>query len=92
MAIIVTVRVDADPERVGRVEADNPELVQEILAAAEGRMKSHQRFGRVGETLDIDEYDSVADYEAFYAEALPAIERLGAAIGTPYRDTVYEAR
>jgi hypothetical protein len=92
MAIIVTVRVEADPERVGRVEGDNPELVQEILKAAEGRMKSHRRFGRDGETLDIDEYDSVADYEAFYAEALSAIERLGEAIGTPYRDTVYEAR
>lgn len=92
MPIIVTVRVAAEPATVERVEADNPELMQAILKAAEGRMKSHRRFGRSGETLDLDEFETAADYEAFHAEALPAIEKLGKAIGAPYQDTLYEAR
>jgi hypothetical protein len=92
MTVIVTARVDADPTEVERNEVEHPELMQAILKAADGRMRSHRRFGRPGETLDIDEYDSLADYEAFFSDARPAIVRLGEALGSPYRDTVYEER
>jgi hypothetical protein len=92
MTIVVTARVDADPSEVEQNEAAHPDLMQTILKAAEGRMLSHRRFGRDGETLDIDEYEGFSDYEAFYAEARPAIAQLGEALGVPYRDTVYEER
>jgi hypothetical protein len=90
MTIIVTARVDADANRLEQVERAHPDLMEAILAAAHGRIRSHRRFGRDGETLDIDEYDSRADYEAFHAQARAAIEQLGEALGVPYRDTVYE--
>jgi hypothetical protein len=92
MTIIVTARVEADPAEVERNEVEHPELMQTILRAADGRMRSHRRFGRPGETLDIDEYASLADYEEFYGDAGDAIVQLGEALGSPYRDTVYEER
>lgn len=92
MSIVVTVRVAADPVRVERIESEHPGLMDVIKSAAQGRMRVHRRLGRVGETLDLDEFDSVADYEAFHAEAGEAIQALADEIGTPYRDTVFEAR
>jgi hypothetical protein len=89
MPIVVMVHVDAEHERVARVERENPELMEQIIAAAEGRMKGHRRLFREGQVIDIDEFDTVADYEAFVAEAQGAIARLGEAVGVAYRDVVF---
>ncbi|UGS37263.1 hypothetical protein [Capillimicrobium parvum] len=89
MAVICTVRIPHDLEKVQQVEADNAEVMQAIMAAAQKYMTGHRRTARDGEVMDLDEFASREDYDAFIAEAAPSIRRYGELLGAPAQDTVY---
>jgi hypothetical protein len=89
MGIVVTVNIDADPALVEKAEQDNPEVMQVIGAAAGKYMTGHRRTVRDGQVMDLDEFASAADYDAFIAEAGEAIAKYGKAIGIAPRDTLW---
>lgn len=90
MTVVCTVRIPYSLEHVERVEAEHPEVMQEITAAAIKYMTGHRRTANDDEVLDLDEFASREDYDAFIAEAGPAIARYGEALGgPPPKDTVY---
>lgn len=92
MSILVTVRIpDADPDRVRRVSAENPELGRELkeLLDKHGNI-SHRRYFANGEILDIDEWEDEAGFQAFLAEAGPIIQKFVELRGTGQpRDTLW---
>jgi hypothetical protein len=90
MAVICTVRIPHDLEKVQRVEEANPEVMNEIMGAAMKYMTSHRRTATDGEVMDLDEFASRADYDKFIAEAGPAIHKWGELLGAPGVDTVYD--
>ncbi|MBS1885860.1 MAG: hypothetical protein JSU06_01605 [Actinobacteria bacterium] len=89
MSIVVTVNIDSDVERVEQVERDNPDVMATIGGAARKYMTSHRRTFRDGHVMDLDEFASKADYDAFFAEAGGAIKRYGELIGVAPRDTLW---
>lgn len=90
MPIICTVRIPYSLEHVQRVEAEHPEVMQEIMTVAAKYMTGHRRTATDGEVMDLDEFASRESYDAFIAEAGPAIARYGQAMGgAPPQDTVY---
>ncbi len=89
MAVICTVRIPHQLEKVQRVEEAHPEVMEAIGSAAMKYMTAHRRTATDGEVLDLDEFASREDYDAFIAEAGPAIRRYGELLGAPAVDTVY---
>lgn len=89
MAVICTVRIPHALEHVQRTEADHPEVMQEIMTAAMKYMTGHRRTATDGEVMDLDEFASREDYDAFIGEAGDAIRRYGELLGAPAQDTVY---
>lgn len=89
MAIVVTVNIDADIAQVEKAEQENPEVMQVIGGAAEKYMTNHRRTVRDGHVMDLDEFDSMDDYQAFFAEAGEAVKKYGEAVGVAPRDTIW---
>ncbi len=89
MAVLVTVNIDAPYEHVEQVEAANPDVMSGIIGAAMKYMRGHRRTYRDGFVMDIDEFDSADDYNAFIAEAGPSIKRYGELVGVAPRDTLW---
>lgn len=88
MPIVTTVRIPRSLADVERVEEEHPELMEEIGSAAIKYMTRHRRLAGRDEVLDIDDYATRADYEAFVAEASAAIARYSELTGAD--DAVYE--
>ena len=89
MAIVCTVRIPHALEKVQKVEADNPQVMDAIMGPAMKYMTAHRRFATDGEVLDLDEFSSREDYDKFMAEAGPAIQQYGELLGAPAQDTIY---
>jgi hypothetical protein len=89
MAVICTVRIPHQLDHVRRVEADNPDVMQQIMDAAMKYMTGHRRTATDTEVMDLDEFASTEDYDRFIAEAGDAIQRYGELLGAPASDTVY---
>lgn len=90
MAILVTAHVPHSLATVTAFERDHPELVAPIVAAAARHQLSHRRFVSDDVVMDLVEYATRADYDAFFAEAGDAIRRAGELLGAQARDTVWE--
>jgi hypothetical protein len=76
MSFIVTVRFKGDPERANRVLREDPELDEAVRQGifAHGCVRTTRLVGD-GEFLDIDEWTSEADRDAFVAAAGPQLKR-----------------
>ncbi|UGS37329.1 hypothetical protein [Capillimicrobium parvum] len=92
MALLITVHIAADIGTVERVEAEHPEVMKVIGAAAARYMTAHRRTHRDGEVLDLDEFASPETLAAFREEAEEAIARYGELIGARPEETVYEVQ
>jgi hypothetical protein len=90
VAIICTVRIPHPLETVQSVERANPEVMSSIITGARQHMVSHRRFASEAEVLDMDEYASREDYDAFMAMAGTAVKQFGALLGDPPVDEVWE--
>jgi hypothetical protein len=61
-----------------------------IVTGARQHMVSHRRFASEAEVLDMDEYASREDYDAFMEMAGSAIKQFGALFDSPPVDEVWE--
>ena len=89
MTVVCTVRIPRALAKVRQVERDNPDVMEVIGAAARKYMIAHRRTATDAEVMDLDEFASREDYDAFIGEARTAIERYGELLGAPAQDTVY---
>jgi hypothetical protein len=89
LTVVCTVRIPHVLEKVQRVEGDNPDVMEVIGAAARKYMLAHRRTATDQEVMDLDEFASREDYDAFIEEAGTAIARYGELLGAPAHDTVY---
>lgn len=89
MSVICTVSIAADISVVEQVEADHPEIMVGIGAAAQAHMIGHRRVVRDGFVMDIDEFADEANYREFIGKAQGFIKEYGDRIGVAAVDTVY---
>lgn len=88
MSVVCTVRIPHPIDTVTRYEADNPQLMEPIMAAAQTYMAGHRRIENDDEVIDLDEFASTADYDAFIAATDGAVATYNDALGvveTHYR-------
>lgn len=81
MNILVTVTFDAAPDVVAKVEQDHPELMQALGSSAAKYFVSHRRVVQDDRVMDLDEFASRADYDAFMAEASDAVKKYEELVG-----------
>ena len=91
MAVICTVRIPHPLAHVEAVERAHPEVMSEIVAGARQYMLSHRRFASGSEVLDIDEYATREDYEAFMGKCRDAVAAFDQLLGDPPRVEVWQA-
>jgi hypothetical protein len=89
LTVVCTVRIPHALAKVQKVERDNPDLMEAIGTAARKYMIGHRRTATDAEVMDLDEFASREDYNAFIGEAHTAIARYGELLGAPAQDTVY---
>jgi hypothetical protein len=89
MSILVTVTFDAAPEVVAQVEEDHPDLMQTLGASAAKYFVSHRRLVRDDRVMDLDEFASKADHDAFLAEAGDVVRKYEQLVGGQATDTVW---
>jgi hypothetical protein len=89
MAFICTVHIPHSLERFQQAEADNPQITEVIVRAAETYMTSHRLAAADGEVIEINEYAKAEDHEAFLSDAGEAIAELNAILGAPLVDKLY---
>jgi hypothetical protein len=88
VSIVCTVRIPHPLERVTRYEAENAQLMEPIIAAAQKHMSGHRRIENDREVIDLDEFGAMGDYDAFMADAGDAVRAYNEAMGvteTHYR-------
>lgn len=91
MTVICTVRIPHPLAEVEAIEHANPEVMSQIVAGAREYMISHRRYTSETEVLDIDEYATVEDYDAFRAKAGDAISTFDGLLPTPPTVEVWRA-
>jgi hypothetical protein len=68
MSVFMTIRVPGDPRRFEEVAQANPERMERIIDAARANGLIHHRFfGRDGEILVLDEWESEEGFHAFFS-------------------------
>lgn len=87
--VLCFVRIPRSQQEVDRIEAANPDVVQAIVAAASKYMTRHRRAASDVEVVETEEFASQEDFDAFMAEAAPAVERYDALLGAPTEVTLY---
>ncbi|HWI21579.1 MAG TPA: hypothetical protein VNT22_03090 [Baekduia sp.] len=90
MTVVVTVLIDAPPSVVAKVESDNPDIFDKIMGPAEKYVTAHRRLLGEASVMDIDEFASMEDHDAFVAEAAEGIELYGKALGVTLTGTLWE--
>lgn len=91
MSLLVTVRIPHPVDKVQRIEQENPEVMERIIAAARKYMTSHRRVQRDGEVMDLDEYVKEEDYHKFFAEAGEAIREYSELLGGGVYDVLWNS-
>jgi hypothetical protein len=88
MSFIVSVRFKADPKVAHRALRENPDLEEAILKGIfdHGLIRC-TRIVREGEFLDIDEWPSERERDAFVAAAGPALKKWNELMGNPETET-----
>jgi hypothetical protein len=88
MSFFVSVRFKADPKLAHDALRENPDLEQAILKGIyeHGLIRCERLVGD-GEFLDIDEWPSEANRDAFVAAAAPALRRWNELMGNPETET-----
>jgi hypothetical protein len=88
MSFFVTVRFKADPRVAYRVLRENPDLEAAILKGIyEHGLIRCTRLVADGEFLDIDEWPSEKERDAFVAAAGPALRKWNELMGNPETET-----
>ena len=77
--IVCFVRIPASQEKVDEMEAANPQTMEGIITPATKYIKRHVRAVADGVVIEVDEYASREDYDAFMTEAKPAIREIAVA-------------
>lgn len=88
MSFFVTVKFKADPKLAHRVLRENPDLERAILKGIyeHGAIRCARLIG-TGEFLDIDEWPSEKERDAFVAAAGPALKKWNGLMGNPETET-----
>jgi quinol monooxygenase YgiN len=81
MAILMTLKVPADSDKLLQFTKDNPDVLPNILEKARPHgVISHKFYASGGDVLVIDEWPDEASFHAFF-EASPEIQDVIAAAG-----------
>jgi heme-degrading monooxygenase HmoA len=77
MTILMTMRVHGDGEKLEKVAADNPGMLQEILEKASERGRiSHRFWAHDGDIMVVDEWPSRQAFAEFFEEEKEHIKRV----------------
>jgi hypothetical protein len=88
MSFFVSVRFKADPKLAHDVLRENPDLEQAVLKGIyEHGLVGCQRLVGDGEFIDIDEWPSETERDAFVAAAGPALKKWNELMGYPETET-----
>lgn len=91
MPIVVTVRFQADPEKMRAFNTERSETHDALLEIGRKHgMIGHRQLYREGEILDIDEWESAEGRQAFLSEAAPLLKELSDFVGGSWQSTVWE--
>lgn len=91
MTVICTVRIPHPLKHVEEIERAHPEVMSEIVAGARQYMVRHRRFASETEVLDLDEYATREDYDAFMSKCGDAVAAFDGLLGDPPRAEVWQA-
>ena len=86
MSVIMTFRVQGDPEKLERVAAENQEKLRAIAERAQEKgLIAHRFYGADGQIMVIDEWPDPGSFQRFFEQERAEIERLmaDAATGEP---------
>jgi hypothetical protein len=82
MSVIMTLRVDGDPEKVERYAQDHPDVMQSIIERAKGHgVIAHRFYGSEGEVLVVDEWPDAESFQQFFGESQAEIGPMMEAAG-----------
>ena len=81
MAILMTLKVPADSDKLLQYSKDNPDVLPNIVERAKTHgVISHRFYASGGDLLVVDEWPDEASFQAFF-EASPEIQDVMAAAG-----------
>jgi leucyl aminopeptidase (aminopeptidase T) len=82
VAILVTVRIKADPSRVIQLTQTNPDLAERLAEAARecGQLRHEQWYGQ-DEVIDLDWWQSDAQRQRFLSAHRALLAQWGEAVG-----------
>jgi hypothetical protein len=82
MSVIVTLRLNGDPEELERVAGANPDAIRAISDRAKGHgLIAHRFYGADGQIMVIDEWPDPESFQSFFSESRGEIEPLMQSVG-----------
>jgi hypothetical protein len=82
MSVILTFRVQGDPQKLESIAADNPDRIRGITdRAKEHGLIAHRFYGSDGQIMVIDEWPDQESFQSFFEQARSEIEPMMADAG-----------
>jgi hypothetical protein len=82
MSVILTFRVQGDPQKLESIAADNPDRIRGITdRAKEHGLIAHRFYGSDGQIMVIDEWPDQESFQSFFDQARSEIEPMMADAG-----------
>ena len=83
MAVIMTLRVSGDPEKLEQLVAENPDAIRGISERAKGHGAiAHRFYGSDGQIMVVDEWPDPESFRAFFEAEQAEIGPMMAQIAT----------
>jgi len=83
MSVIMTLRVQGDPEKLEQRAGENPDAIRSIAEKAkEHGLIAHRFYGAEGQIMVVDEWPDPESFQRFYEEMRPEIDPLMAEVAT----------
>jgi quinol monooxygenase YgiN len=83
MSVIVTLRVQGDPDKLERLAAENPDTLAAIAERGKAAgVIAHRFYGSDGQIMVVDEWPDAESFQRFFAGEQEAIGPVMAAVAT----------
>lgn len=83
MSVILTFRVQGDPDKLEQLAHEKPGVLQEIAAAAQAAgLIAHRFYGSDGQIMVLDEWPDPDSFNRFFESQRAAIEPMMAEVAT----------
>jgi hypothetical protein len=83
MSVIMTLRVQGDPEKLEQRAGENPDAIRSIAEKAkEHGLIAHRFYGAEGQIMVVDEWPDPESFQRFYEEMRSEIDPLMAEVAT----------